>query len=84
MVAPGSDAGLGYSTILHLYHSDRVEHLCSNTRVKLLCLLPYSPDLNPIMDFSAELRRFQPKLVAQCLVFLGKSLKPFSTSMYIL
>lgn len=36
----------------------RVKQLCSSAGVKLLYLPPYSPDLNPIEEFFAELKTF--------------------------
>lgn len=33
------------------HHSDRIEEICVDAGVKLLYLLPYSPELNPIGDF---------------------------------
>ena len=32
--------------------------MCANARVKLIYLPPYSPDLNPIEEFFAELKGF--------------------------
>jgi transposase len=40
------------------HHTDRIQELCSNACVKLLYLPPYSPDLNPIEEFFAELKAF--------------------------
>jgi transposase len=40
------------------HHTGRVEQLCSEAGVKLLYLPPYSPDLNPIEEFFAELKAF--------------------------
>lgn len=40
------------------HHSDSVEQLCADAGVKLLYLPPYSPDLNPIEEFFAELKGF--------------------------
>ena len=40
------------------HHSERVEKMCSEKGVKLVYLLPYSPDLNPIEEFFAELKAF--------------------------
>lgn len=40
------------------HHSDRIEQLCSEAGVKLVYLPPYSPDLNPIEEFFAELKAF--------------------------
>ena len=38
------------------HHSDRIRQLCSDAGVKILYLPPYSPDLNPIEEFFAELK----------------------------
>jgi transposase len=40
------------------HHSDRIEQLCSEAGVKLVYLPPYSPNLNPIEEFFAELKAF--------------------------
>jgi DDE superfamily endonuclease len=40
------------------HHSERIEQMCL---VKLLYLPPYSPDLNPIEEFFAELMAFIKK-----------------------
>jgi transposase len=40
------------------HHSDRIEEMCSEAGVKLVYLPPYSPDLNPIEEFFAELKAF--------------------------
>ncbi|OQE62925.1 hypothetical protein PENNAL_c0256G04169 [Penicillium nalgiovense] len=40
------------------HHSDRIEQMCSEAGVKLVYLPPYSPDLNPIEEFFAELKAF--------------------------
>lgn len=40
------------------HHSPRIERLCFDAGVKLLYLPPYSPDLNPIEEFFAELKTF--------------------------
>jgi transposase len=40
------------------HHTDRIRELCYNAGVKLLYLPPYSPDLNPIEEFFAELKAF--------------------------
>jgi len=40
------------------HHSDTIERLCTEAGVKLLYLPPYSPDLNPIEEFFAELKKF--------------------------
>ena len=40
------------------HHSARIDQLCADAGVKLLYLPPYSPDLNPIEECFAELKRF--------------------------
>lgn len=40
------------------YHSDRIAQMCVDVGVKLVYLPPYSPDLNPIEEFFAELKAF--------------------------
>jgi transposase len=40
------------------HHSERIEQMCSDAGVKLVYLPPYSPDLNPIEEFFAELKAF--------------------------
>jgi transposase len=40
------------------HRSERIEQLCFNKGVKLVYLPPYSPDLNPIEEFFAELKAF--------------------------
>jgi transposase len=40
------------------HHSERITELCREAGVKLVYLPPYSPDLNPIEEFFAELKRF--------------------------
>jgi hypothetical protein len=40
------------------HHSDRIEKMCSDAGVKVMYLPPYSPDLNPIEEFFAELKAF--------------------------
>jgi transposase len=40
------------------HRSTRVEQMCTNAGVRLLYLPPYSPDLNPIEEFFAELKTF--------------------------
>jgi transposase len=43
------------------HHTDRLQQLCSVAGVKLLYLLPYSPDLNPIEEMFSELKGFIKK-----------------------
>ena len=38
------------------YHTERIEQIYINAGVKLIYLLIYSPDLNPIKEFFAELK----------------------------
>lgn len=40
------------------HHSDWIEDMCFRAGVKLVYLPPYSPDLNPIEEFFAELKAF--------------------------
>jgi transposase len=40
------------------HHLARIKQLCKEAGVKLLYLPPYSPDLNPIKEFFAELKIF--------------------------
>ncbi|OQE34372.1 hypothetical protein PENCOP_c018G08109 [Penicillium coprophilum] len=40
------------------HHSERISQMCANAAVKLVYLPPYSPDLNPIEEFFAELKGF--------------------------
>jgi transposase len=40
------------------HRSERIEQMCHAAGVKLLYLPPYSPDLNPIKEFFAELKAF--------------------------
>lgn len=40
------------------HRTEQVEQLCRDAGVKLLYLPPYSPDLNPIEEFFAELKAF--------------------------
>jgi transposase len=43
------------------HRSERIEQMCLDAGVKLLYLPPYSPDLNPIEEFFAELKMFIKK-----------------------
>jgi transposase len=40
------------------HHTDRIKQMCTEAGVKLVYLPPYSPDLNPIEEFFAELKAF--------------------------
>lgn len=40
------------------HRTKRIEQICLNTRVKLIYLPPYSPDLNPFEEFFSELKHF--------------------------
>lgn len=40
------------------HRSERIEQMCLGKGVKLVYLPPYSPDLNPIEEFFAELKAF--------------------------
>jgi transposase len=48
------------------HHTERIRELCSNAGVKLLYLPPYSPDLNPIEEFFAELKAFVRRNWQKC------------------
>jgi transposase len=43
------------------HHTERIEQMCAEAGVRLLYLPPYSPDLNPIEEFFAELKAFIKK-----------------------
>ena len=43
------------------HRTERIKQLCYEAGVKLLYLPPYSPDLNPIKEFFAELKAFIKK-----------------------
>ena len=45
------------------HHSERIEKMCRDAGVILLYLPPYSPDLNPIEEFFAELKAFHLEAV---------------------
>jgi hypothetical protein len=40
------------------HHTERIAQICADAGVKLMYLPPYSPDLNPIEEFFAELKAF--------------------------
>jgi len=40
------------------HHTERIEQMCYEAGVKLVYLPPYSPHLNPIEEFFAELKAF--------------------------
>lgn len=40
------------------HHIKRIGHMCYEAGVKLIYLLPYSPDFNPIEDLFAEFKAF--------------------------
>lgn len=40
------------------HHSEKLEQMCTDAGVRLIYLPPYSPDLNPIEEFFAELKAF--------------------------
>jgi transposase len=40
------------------HHTPKIEQMCHDAGVKLVYLPPYSPDLNPIEEFFAELKAF--------------------------
>ena len=39
------------------HRTERIEQMCADAGVKLVYLAPYSPDLNPIEEFFAELKK---------------------------
>jgi DDE superfamily endonuclease len=43
------------------HRTKRIEQICAKANVKLLYLPPYSPNLNPIEEFFAELKAFIKK-----------------------
>jgi transposase len=43
------------------HHTERIEQMCADAGVKIVYLPPYSPDLNPIEEFFAELKAFIKK-----------------------
>lgn len=43
------------------HHIERIEQMCADVGVKLVYLPPYSPGLNPIEEFFAELKAFIKK-----------------------
>jgi transposase len=40
------------------HHTERIEQMCTDVGIKLVYLPTYSPDLNPIEEFFAELKTF--------------------------
>lgn len=40
------------------HRTDRVKQLCADAGVQLVYLPPYSPDLNPIEEFFAQLKAY--------------------------
>jgi transposase len=40
------------------HHTKQIKQMCYDTSLKLVYLLPYSPNLNPIKEFFAELKAF--------------------------
>ena len=43
------------------HRSERIQQMCDAAGVKLLYLPPYSPDLNPVEEYFAELKAFVKK-----------------------
>jgi transposase len=41
-----------------IHHTKRIKQMCRAAGVKLVYLLPYLPDFNPIEEFFAELKAF--------------------------
>jgi transposase len=44
-----------------IHHTERISQMCHDAGVKLVYLPPYSPDLNPIEEFFAELKAYIKK-----------------------
>ena len=40
------------------HHTERIAQMCADAGVKLIYQPPYSPDINPIEEFFAELKAF--------------------------
>lgn len=40
------------------HRTENIQRICSDASVMLVYLPPYSPDLNPIEEFSSELKQF--------------------------
>ena len=40
------------------HHSEQIECMCREAGIKLVYLPPYSPDLNPVEEFFAELKAY--------------------------
>lgn len=60
------------------HHTDRIAQMCTEAGVKLIYLPPYSPDLNPIEEFFAELKAFIKKIkilrISKNFIFLYQSI----------
>jgi transposase len=41
-----------------IYHIEQIKQMCRDAGVKLVYLLLYLPDLNPIKEFFAKLKAF--------------------------
>ena len=59
------------------HRSDRIDKMCSKAGVKLVYLPPYSPDLNPIEEFFAELKGFIKRNWQAYEDNPGQGFKPF-------
>lgn len=49
-----------------IHHTAKIQQMCDDAGVVLLYLPPYSPDLNPIEEFFAELKGFVKRHWADC------------------
>lgn len=58
------------------HHSERIKQMCDDAGIVLIYLPPYSPDLNPIEEFFAELKAF---IKRQWAVYSGATDKDFAT-----
>nr|MCH9763049.1 IS630 family transposase [Gammaproteobacteria bacterium] len=61
--------GAGYTVIMDnavLHKSEHTKFLIENAQCHLLFLPPYSPDLNPIETFWANLKTKIKKIIAEC------------------
>ena len=57
------------------HRSERIEQMYTAAGVKLLYLPPYSPDLNPIEEFFAELKMF---IKRNCTIYEQNPTQEFS------
>ena len=63
-----AELGLGYTVIMDnaaFHKSEQTKTLIENAQCCLLFLLPYSPDLNPIEKFWANLKNQIKKIITK-------------------